>query len=282
MAINKEDTLDSSFKARLSRSIDASYASAFLTEMFSLTSRYKRSEDHLLQTLGGAAAILSIPMYMLLNLENSQFIPPEIDEGAIYTAISEDEGRTGYVIFQQGADYSLYEFENRRFAGGYSLQLVTEQDEAWFIARSIADDFSNIVDAYNDVDVPLSARPWDIYSIGDITSPAVNSHEEIIRIATEFSEVEPTQGVSLIEHFSSLESEWMQAAQSIGAGNLYFTDSNASYPAFETQTVNPASESILDETLALLLISTSLFAFATSSVSPARRRHADKKRKLDL
>jgi hypothetical protein len=282
MAIKREDTQDQSLKARLGRSFDASYAGTFLTEMFSLTSRYKRSEDNLLQTLGFTAVLLSAPMYMLINLESTQILPPDVDAGAIYTAISDDNGRTGYALFHEGDNYSLYEFENDRYAGGYSLQLVTEQDEAWFITRGIADDFSNMVDAYEDTEISLSARPWEIYTLGDISIPAINSNEEILRIASEFSETEFTSEASLASHFSSLEMQWMDASQSIGNGNAYITTVSDNYLAFETEEVNAGNGTILDETLTLLLISTGIGGFALASTNPARRRHADKKRGLGL
>jgi hypothetical protein len=130
-----------------------------------------------------------------------------------YFAVTQD-GQSGYAIFNNDGLYRLYEFNSESVDGYHSLQYIPDNSESWHTARSIASDFGNLLNAYNDPQAELEADAWKIVSLEGVTNFVVDDDDNITRYFTDVVDVEDTQGVG--QTYETMSLLWHGTAQSLG------------------------------------------------------------------
>jgi hypothetical protein len=235
--------------------------------------------------LGWGMGLASIFVYGLAVMTDEnvsyEMVPPAQDEfvefsttldSDEYMAISSDNGQTGYALFQNAGQYSLYEFDkSARIDGQIVLDMVEDADDAWHAVRIVSSDLQKLSAPDSD---NFSAPNWEVYSFDTISQFVVDEETgEIDRFASDLVEMDSAY-TSIDARYSSLSGEWSNAATQIRAGKVGMDEDYILEHAAEMQMIEQ------DNDTASSIFLASMFGLGTimlagGSIGPTKRRRKE-------
>lgn len=179
----------------------------------------------------GAWNDYQIPEY----IDQSQVVFPELDNSVSfssnlliedgYIAVSDDNGRSGYALFNVGGDYRLYR-ASRISADETKLELLSDADEAWRISVRLERHFGRLDDAVSGELLTGLGTDWEVMTLPNLSLYAEDSDGDIVRFSGSMVDYDEQDGWSLIDQYSDVQQIWQVATQ-------HFINHDASIPAEE-------------------------------------------------
>lgn len=133
-----------------------------------------------------------------------------------YSAISADDGKTGYVLIHDGEMYRLYGFETND-KDERVLTYVADRDNAWHAIRQAADNFSRALTAAADPQAAPPAQNIETFRFAGLSKP-VTEDGKTFRIGTGIADADEDYA-NIQARLSDLAGTWMGAAQEVYQGH---------------------------------------------------------------
>lgn len=126
---------------------------------------------------------LNVETTVLPTADSSYAFQAVLDENG-YLATSSDSGATGYALFHEDDMYRLYSFSQAyKKNGQLILTLEQEADDAWYLARRMAQDYGSLSVVAEDVNARLATPHWESFSFESVSQFVVEDSGTVHRFA---------------------------------------------------------------------------------------------------
>lgn len=217
----------------------------YVPAVFSLNSRFREYPEHMTYLFGAACTVVGVVgnAMVLSGIDEhsytNQVVRPDLEEsvtlsqnmmgdtGSHYIAVSSDDGRSGYALFNHEGDYRLYQLnsDDHSYRSFYNLHgLIDDADDAWRISLELRDVFTQLSDAVEQGELP-SIESWQVVELPNLTvyeetdTGAVARYSDGVRAFQD-------NGWSVAEQYADLEDIFDAAA-------THFVNEDATIPADE-------------------------------------------------
>ncbi len=173
-----------------------------------------------------------------LSLSHGIAAEPSTEAGASsYTAITADDGKTGYMLVSDQGRYRLYSFDiSQNQANERVMTYVADQDDAWHIIRNTADQMVQGLRAASDPQASPPSQNIETVRFSEI-SGVLSEGDHIRRYGEGIADADADYS-SMRERFEAQSTLWLNASQAVFNGQYGFAAGEQEEKAGEyTETV---------------------------------------------